>query len=440
MPSDLADLEVRPLWEAVAQRLAQGEDPAALRTITARLSRAGEALVCGWLRHTASGRGRPPVLRSGPRGTAVPVQQLLRALDRTPADLRGLVEQAGVQIHDRHGPRLHARGLRTRINAHTANALPDTPLLRARLLAVGVTDTTLDERLRLTDALATVRSLLPLSRPVSLARLGHDAGEDPHLFDLTEGRHGDKLVLLARDLLGAPTPQTPAQERALLARLGITADRLSQTVMALHVRACGTGPTDRALNQAHADNRPHHLTLYDVTEHPPRFDARTPWTVVENPSLMEEALQRGTPDPLVCTSGALTAVDHTLLCLARDQGVPLHYSGDLDPAGHTIAAAVQARYNALVQHMDSATRQHAAGFVRRRPADPEAITPDRISPAAGSGGEQDALYQEHPAVLDLLLGSCGDDPLAGLWHRAAAAPAHSPPRKAEQAEAGSVLG
>ncbi|GAA0325209.1 hypothetical protein GCM10010302_75390 [Streptomyces polychromogenes] len=433
MPSDLVDPEIRPLWEAVAARLALGNDPASIHTVTVKLSPTGEAMVHGWLRAGAGARGRRSEPRRTGGGTAVPVQRLLSVLGRTPTELHTLVQQAGIAISDRQGPRLRAHELRSMIAEYTSRVLPDTPLLRKRLLSVGVTDATVRERLLLTQALAIVRALAPLPRPVTIARLAHDTSGDPHLFDLTEGRHGDKLVLLTRDMLDAPEPQTPAQERVLLAHLGIIADRLSQTVLMLNVNATGDGPADRALRQAFADGRPVHLTLHDLTRHPPRFDASAPWSVVENPSVVDEAMMRGMRTPVVCTSGTLTAVDHVLLALAHDQGVSLCYSGDIDAAGHSIARAVHTRYGARVQHMDPATLQHAATYVRQTPAQncPLDVRPPRSGTLPDDSGGL-PLYQEHPAVLNLLLGSCHDDPLTGLW--CSPASARTPAPRSGQAE------
>ncbi|BFV56372.1 hypothetical protein KCMC57_up14760 [Kitasatospora sp. CMC57] len=424
MSGDLADLDVRPLWEAVASRLAQGDDPAAIRTVTASLSRTGQAMVAGWLTRGRRPGSRPVALRSTGKGCVVPIAKLLDALGRTPDDLRGLVEAAGVEIPDLAGERRAADQMRADINDYAARALPDAPLLTARLRTYGISDESWEDRRRLIDSLSRLCELLPLPRPVTLARLAHHCAGDPHFFDLNDSGQGDKVVLLARDLLQAPQPDTPAAERAMLARLGVIADRLSQTVLVLNVAATGDGPTDRALNLARSDNRPVHMTLHDLTAHPPTLDPSRTWLVVENPSVVDEALMRGTDRPIVCTSGTLTAVDHTLLALAVDNGVPLEYSGDLDPSGHAIASAVRARYQATIRHMDEATR-HAA-LAARSPSQAAILnaaaerTPTAgASPAAETssgwfGGElsREIVFQEHAVILDLLLGPSDHDPLS----------------------------
>jgi Protein of unknown function C-terminus (DUF2399) len=81
-------------------------------------------------------------------------------------------------------------------------------------------------------------------------------------------------------------------------------------------------------------------------------------------------MARGATSSLACTSGHLRGVDHALLQLAFDQGVPLRYAGDLDPDGRHVAAQVSDLYGAEVIAMDAL------------PAN--------------------AIYQEHDAILDSL--------------------------------------
>ncbi|MFF9483216.1 DUF2399 domain-containing protein [Streptomyces sp. NPDC014733] len=411
MPSDLHDPDIRPLWQSLADRLAQGADPATIKTVTVPLSRPARARIAGWLAHTAStGRIRP--LRDGGKGTTIPVPRVLAALGRTHHDLRDLIENAGIHIPDTANTRTAARLLRAEIDSHAAHALPDAPLLTERLRSYGISEDTLTERRFLIDALARARALLPLPRPLSLARLAHHCAVDPHYFDLNDHGRGALLVLLARDLLNAGQPDTPAAERALLARLGVVADRLSQTVLLLNVRAVGDGPTDRALNLAYKDRRPVHLTLHDLTAHPPTLEASQRLLIVENVSLIDEALERGVTRPLACTRGTLSAVDHTLLALTRDAGLAVEYAGDHDPWGHAIAAAVHQRYHATPVAMDTAAHRSATD------TEPGWSWPLRAGsgagdhePPGGRSGVEGRIYQENSAIVDMLLGPSTSDPL-----------------------------
>ncbi|MFF3337858.1 TIGR02679 domain-containing protein [Streptomyces flavidovirens] len=417
---DLADPDLRPLWQAISVRLAQGDDAGSIQTVRAELSRAGRAMLTGWLSRAQVSR-RTVSLRIEAGATVIPVQRVLRALTMTPSELREVVEQNVGMIPPLAEERRRAAQLREDIWAYTATVLPDTPRLTARLQARGVVDDRAGELRRLIDALARARARLPLSRPATLARLSLNCAGDPHYFDLNDAGQGARLVLLAADMLGADLPDTPAAERALLARVGIVADSLSQTVLVLNVNATGDGPTDRSLRLAHEDQRPAHLTLHDLTTHPPTLDRAQPWLVVENPSVIHEALMRGVRSPIVCTSGTLTAVDHVLLSLARTRGISMEYSGDIDTGGRNIAAAAHRRYDVPSREMDNETLRAAlaAGALSEGPlpvptlAGPSYTPPTAdCDPGNGRVGDPDpVIFQEHPTVLDRLLGPDPEDPL-----------------------------
>ncbi|WP_442818030.1 TIGR02679 domain-containing protein [Streptomyces sp. NBC_01224] len=374
-----------------------------------------------WLALAGPQASRRAVALRVEQGVAViPVQRVLQALTMTPHELREIVEQNVGAIQPLAETRRRATQLREDIWAYTATVLPDTPRLTARLRAGGVVDDRADELRRLIDALARVRAVLPLSRPATLARLSHNCAGNPHYFDLNDAGQGSRLVLLAADLLDAPLPDTPAAERALLARVGIVADSLSQTVLLLNVDARGDGPTDRALRLAREDQRPVHLTLHDLTAHPPTLARTQPWLVVENPSVIHEALLRGITTPIVCTSGTLTAIDHALLALAHTCGVPMEYSGDIDTGGRHIAAAILRRYEVPSRDMDEETRRAVVGAgalcegpftVPALPAPESAATTTGAAGGAGTDESGSAIFQEHPVVLDRLLGPDPADPL-----------------------------
>ncbi|WP_328786167.1 DUF2399 domain-containing protein [Streptomyces sp. NBC_00273] len=411
MPSDLLDPDIRPLWQSLANRLGQGDAPETIKTVTVPLARPARARVAGWLAHTTS-RGRLRSLRTGANGTTIPVPQLLAALGYTHHDLRNLVEAAGLHIPDTADTRTAARRLRREIDAHAVRSLPDTPLLQERLRCYGISEDSIVERRFLIDALARARALLPLPRPLSLARLAYHCARDSHYFDLNDNGRGSLLVLLARDLLNAGHPDTPAGERGLLARLGIFADRLSQTVLLLNIQAIGDGPSDRALNLAYEDRRTVHLTLHDLTAHPPTLESSQRLLVVENVSLIDEALERGFTKPIACTRGTLSAVDHTLLALAHAGGLSIDYAGDHDPWGHAIAATVHTRYRATLVAMDDAAHRSAVesepDWSRLPCASSE--NKDHETPH-GRGGGEGRVFQENIAIIDMLLGPSRTDPL-----------------------------
>lgn len=417
--NDITDPDIKPLWFAIAQRLERGDDVSQIRGVRAQLNETGRAMILAWLT-SARRTARTVRLSVGDDGaTLIPLPAVMHSLGLTPDSLRALVHQQIGLTGRAEARRLNA-GLRRDLWAYAEDLLPDNPGLRAKLRLAGMAEGKSSDLREALEALARVRALLPLRRPVHLARIALSAAGDPHYFDLTEAAHGAKLLALVLEMTGQDPTDTPAAERAALAKVGILADRFSQTVLTFNLRAVGDAPADRALKTAYADGRPHHLTYYDLTEHPPTFDAGEPWTVVENPSVIEEALTRKSSIPLVCTSGQLTAVDHAILALARDAGIPIRYSGDLDQPGQQIAAGVKARYRAELHLMDAQTELAAttAGPLMRAPTNvPTLPGPSRV-PATSPPGQPDTdstrrfvVYQEHPVLLDLLLGADPHDPL-----------------------------
>lgn len=388
--SDLHDPEVRPLWQAVKDRLVTTGDLAAIKSVRVALSTAGLARINGWLAHApgTTRRTRRPRLVSRDGWVSVPVDRIRETLGPT-IDLADILRDT-VGMPDVLQPNRRLAAMKTDVWSYAQSVLPDAPQLLQHLRSGGLSETSVEDRRRLINALARAHSLIPLQRPVPLPRLSLYCAGDPHYFDLNPPGQGSKLVMLVAELTGQPTTAatTPNNRFALLARAGIYPDRVSATVIGLNLAATGDGPVDEAIQAATASRRPLHISLYDLTVHRPRISLAQPILVVENPSVIEEALIRGYRGPLACTSGALSAVDHEFLQQLADDGVPIHYSGDHDHAGVFIAELVRTRFGAHI------------------------ITPAR----AQLDGEPSTtpVYQEDSHYLDLLLGPDQSDPLPGV--------------------------
>ncbi|WP_406390080.1 DUF2399 domain-containing protein [Streptomyces sp. NBC_00882] len=251
---------------------------------------------------------------------------------------------------------------------------------------------------RSTDAakVASVTHCLSHTAPHP-GKLAHDHAGDPHYFDPTTGPE-QRLITALAELADRLEPTRPDHIRALLAEHAIIADRLYATVLLNQVRVLGDGPIDRRLNEV---TTPVALNLLDLTRAPPRL-APDPLTVVENPSVLEAAMECASTQPRACTKGQLRVVDHVLLQLAVDQGVPLRYAGNLDVAGLRIAAAVQQTYGATLIAMDAALVQAAGDLPSAVPLGPLPNTtdPDLADRLKETGR---VIYQEHDAVLSRLL-------------------------------------
>ncbi|WP_414166380.1 DUF2399 domain-containing protein [Streptoverticillium reticulum] len=264
--------------------------------------------------------------------------------------------------------------------------------------AAGTNDNSAGVR-HLIDALTAAAGKLPADPPMPLPKLAHDTAGDPHFFDL-DTLADARLVALAAELTGREEPSRPDRVRALLEDVGVVADRLTATVLLHHVAVVGDGPVDRRLREAVT---PVSLHLIDLTRTPPRLDPTQALTVVENPSVLEAALARGSEMALACTSGQLRAVNQALLQLAVDQGLALRYAGDLDGPGLSIAHTVARLYGADLVAMDTATLHDAAATPSAVPLGPlpaEGIGP-QLARELCAGGR--VVFQEHNAVLDRLL-------------------------------------
>ncbi|MFE7439341.1 DUF2399 domain-containing protein [Streptomyces chartreusis] len=400
------DPDLAPLWHAVHDRLSAGKSPTDIATVTVPdLPPGGAAALRSWLDTPEQRRrGRTSIQRT-PAGTKIPLRALLTVLTLPADQLQPLVEQAvGRPVVNRKINRLQSAQLRLELWEYAAARLSDLPVLLSRLKSAGFEDDAATEMRRLIDALASLIRELPHQPPRSLAKLAHDHAGDPHYFD-PAALAGQRLVSAVAELAGRPEPTRPDHIRALLADHGIIADRLSATVLLHQVRAVGGGPIDRRLNGA---TTPVALNLLDLTRTPPRLASQT-LTVVENPSVLETAMEYASTQPMACTSGQLRAVDHALLQLAVDQGLRLRYAGDLDGAGLHIAATVQQLYDAEIVAMDTCLVGASGELPSAVPLGP---LPSNCDPALAAQlrAKGRVLYQEHDAVLVRLFNSAPSEP------------------------------
>ncbi|MCM3920123.1 DUF2399 domain-containing protein [Frankia sp. AiPs1] len=388
--SDLHDPEVRPLWEAIRDRWVATGDLTAIKSVRVTLSGTGLARINGWLAYapsTTRGTRRPRLTARDGRVT-VPIDRVLEALGPT-IELADIL-QTTVGIPEVLQPNRRLAAMKADVWAYAHSVLPGAPQLLAYLRAGGLSENSVEDRRRLIDALARAHTLLPLDRPVPLPRLSLYCAGDPHYFDLNPPGQGAKLVMLVAELTGQPlsTAIAPNSRAALLARCGIHVDRISSTVIGFNLVATGDGPIDDAIRAATASRRPLHLSLYDLIMHRPHISPARPVLVVENPSVIEEAIIRGCQEPLACTSGSLAAVDHEFLQYLADDGVPILYSGDQDSSGENISELVRTRFGARV------------------------LKP--VPAQFGGGVTETPVYQENASFLDLLLGPDSSDPLGPM--------------------------
>ncbi|WP_218021633.1 TIGR02679 domain-containing protein [Nocardia acidivorans] len=397
------DADLLPLWEAVHERLCAGTKPARIATITvSNMPAGGVAVLRNWLdTSTRRRRGNSAVSTAGNQ-TQVPLRELLDLFGLDPEHLPVIATLAvGRPLVNRALARAASATVREQLWAQVESDLGAVPRLARRICASGVAESDIEaialQCQRLKAALITIDILRgSVAAPLTLAKLAHDCAGDPHAFDL-DTLTGRRLVEAVAELLDEPEPTRPDAVRALLARVGILADRLSSSVLVLNLQASGNGIVDQRLRLG---GGPLPLTLYDLTVHPPDLET-TPLLVVENPSVLEAALAIGFTEPLACTSGHLRAVDHAFLQRALDCDVPLSYSGDLDRDGLIIAGQIRDLYGARIVGMNEEVVRQARSQPSTVPL--SALPPTLPAELAGALMESGrAIFQENNVVLKTL--------------------------------------
>lgn len=399
------DADLRPLWEAVHARLCAGSDPARLATVKVMgLSAGGVAVLRMWLDTSTRRRRGSSAVPVVAGVTRVPLRELLSRFDVAVDQLPAIAELAVDRpVLDRSAARRAGLDVRASLWSQVESDLASVPGLASRIRAAGVADDDIpaaaQQARQIGSALNMIGRLRQLGvAAVTLAKLAHDCAGDPHEFDL-DRLSGQRLVEAVAELLGEAVPTRPDSVRALLARAGVLADRLSSTVLVLNVSASGAGPVDERLRLG---GGPVPLTLYDLTIHPPVLMAEPSLLVVENPSVLEAALAIGYTGPLACTSGHLRAVDHAFMQRAADCRVELLYGGDIDRDGLIIAGQVQALYGARLVGMSEDVVTNAGSCPSEVPLGVlPAGVPAELSALLSVHGR--AVYQEHDAVLRVLL-------------------------------------
>jgi uncharacterized protein (TIGR02679 family) len=176
------------------------------------------------------------------------------------------------------------------------------------------------------------------------------AGGDAHGLD--RDRPLGRMVAAALFALEGATPREPSSPdewRGLWARVGVTCDELSCTVLTLRLRPhrLARGYLAGRLRAAARKGRPIVLTLAELRAEPPRLFGKVLF-VCENPSIVAaaaNALGPGCP-PLLCTGGWPNTAVAAILDAAEAAGMDILVHADGDAAGAAIVARVLKRARA----------------------------------------------------------------------------------------------
>lgn len=199
---------------------------------------------------------------------------------------------------------------------------------------------------RLLDQALAVLWRLPV-RGMALSTLSAECLGDAHALDA--GQPVSALVrrALARHWRGGVALVHP-DERSTWAHAGVLqGGDITSAVLNLRLPVRGESGLDAALVHHHRLAEPGWLTLRQLLRHPPAWDVEgRDIFVCENPAVLAEAAERlgDRAAPLVATWGRPGAAVLTLLEQLEAAGAVLHYHGDFDWPGISIANALLSRF------------------------------------------------------------------------------------------------
>ena len=126
------------------------------------------------------------------------------------------------------------------------------------------------------------------------------------------------------------------------AAAGLPGDLVATPVLtwALPLRGDGLAAAVRATTAAGA---PMPLTVLSLRDMPIDLPSGTVVRSVENPRVLEAAVQQGRASPMICTSGNPTTAPSLLIGRLLEAGAQVHHHGDFDPDGVAITARLHAR-------------------------------------------------------------------------------------------------
>ncbi|MGB7237964.1 MAG: DUF2399 domain-containing protein, partial [Rhodococcus sp. (in: high G+C Gram-positive bacteria)] len=145
----------------------------------------------------------------------------------------------------------------------------------------------------------------------------------------------------------------PLDGRDLWDAAGVMIDRVSAPALTWALPVTGESPLTNVITAATAGGLPVHLTLLALRRHPISVPEQSTILVVENPRLVEAAVERGVRGGLIATNGNPANAVTSLLAQLRASGATVRYHGDFDTAGLAIARRLHDR-GAVPLHMDAA--------------------------------------------------------------------------------------
>jgi uncharacterized protein (TIGR02679 family) len=332
--------------------------------------------------------------------------------EATGGGLRDLLERIGPPVKDRPADRRRlADGREATVRSLEISFLHDRDWFRAWLTEI-IADGTLTKLVNAADADRAgqaARVLEAIERradPVQLAELAAATTGDTKALN-----HGTTLATLVLRALsiraGTSRPSTTEQRRELWDSCGVIVDDLASRVLVLNLAARGDG-LGEWLTGASARGVPFYVTLQQLIAMPVAPLAGLTVHVCENPAVLRRAAADLGPRarPLICTEGQPSTAFHRLATAITNASGVLHYHGDFDWPGVSIANSVIKRHHASPWRMSAADYREAiredADHVKLSGApQPTPWDPDLAAAMIAAGR---AVYEESvasPLVADL---------------------------------------
>lgn len=178
-----------------------------------------------------------------------------------------------------------------------------------------------------------------------LALLSSKITYNPHYFD--EDKFTGKLLLYGITyMLKLEFPSNAEERTELFFKAGVIKDDISNYTVCYGIEIEKEGETFKGAEEFFKNKEPLHLSLWNIKNITKIKCTNKKLYVFENPSVFSEILSKLKEEKvsLLCTAGQPKLASLLIMDKAIEEGVIIHYSGDLDPEGIKIADNLKKRY------------------------------------------------------------------------------------------------
>jgi uncharacterized protein (TIGR02679 family) len=213
-------------------------------------------------------------------------------------------------------------------------------------------------------------------------------------------------ALAARRSAEQTEAATELDDRSLWAEAGAFPDLLSGAVVTWNLTLAEDHELAPVVQRSNELGVPFVFTQLGLDRYPVRVPAGTEVLVVENPRVLERAVQERLPMAMVCGNGNPTTTVRLLLGQLLAAGTNVRYHGDFDAAGLAITARMHALglepwRMAVVDYLDAINASAADGV--ELPTDPADAGPTPWAPALAEVFNECHVVVHEERVLDDLL-------------------------------------